>query len=268
MTTTPISATKIEVPHREIAYTVSLVMHGNPATHALMVPPAFPSPWRSNQQDTVYLANWHLSELKAGRFRTPADCLTRDPAVALSTGRALVHDGMTVVLSFEDGNDSWASWPLLEQERFRRELAILWPTLKVAAWVPQAMNLLDSKDIATAAARTREIREGTLNFDLIAAQMYYHPGDEGNGLMSSKQYRVLRAWEKSLAPGKKLIAVVNPFVEHQGYRICTPEQYGLQVNAARLVNSVVEINHWGDILNTFELKLFTDAALPLLRSVH
>jgi len=230
-----------------------------------------PAPWGENHATTVFMSNWWRDN-----FVTPASCITYDKAESLRTGKIYIprDKPYRLVMNFEDSRDSWAAWPFEEMERYRDEIKKAYPHLTISAYVAQAYNLLsDSSKFAV--SRIEMLRKFASKFDEISPSLYYHETDDvtvdwskapGEAVLSMlPQWRVMRVWERSIAPGKPLSPCVWWFVTHRGYKIVTRDQFWkLQVGAARSSPQAKSVILWGNVASLGEQRIFDAGARPVI----
>lgn len=259
----PVSAKKIP-PIRPRSYETSIGLQNGARIDPI------PSPWGLNHATTTFLSNWWRDN-----FTDPVSCFTHDRAESLRTGKVYIPGDQKyrVVLNFEDGRDSWATWPFEEMERYRAAIKERFPLLTVSAYVAQGYNLLSDSSRA-AISRIEMLRKFSAPFDEITPSLYFHDGDDApvdwakvrdQDLSACPQYRLMRVWERSIAPGKALSPAVWWFVSHKGYKTVTRDQFWkLMVGAAISSAKVSSIILWGNVRDTAEQRIFDAAARPII----
>lgn len=222
-----------------------------------------------NQLTTAFLSNWHRAS-----FPSFKECLTYDQAIAARTGKILIPTTgpYRIVIDFEDDKDSWAEWQFREMERCRSEIKAAYPHLTVSAYVPQGYLMLDENS-PLMPARADMLTEFAKPFDEISPCLYFHDGDDLTPVTASpkaqprpyKQFRTMAAWAKYLATGKPLSPCVWWFVEHNGYQLCTHDQFWkVQVAGALSVPNTRAVILWGDLASPAEMRIFDAGARPIL----
>lgn len=229
-----------------------------------------PAPWGFNHAATTFVSNWWRDN-----FTDPVSCFTHDRAESLRTGKVYIprDQKYRVVLNFEDARDSWASWPFEEMERYRAAIKDRFPYLTLSAYVAQGYNLLSDSSRA-AISRIDMLRKFSEPFDEITPSLYFHEGDDlpvnwskvrDQDLSACPQYRLMRVWERSIAPGKPLSPAVWWFVSHKGYKAVTRDQFWkLQVGAALSSAKLSSVILWGNVRDTAEQRIFDAAARPVI----
>lgn len=254
----------------------TLALHVAINAQAGAVVPALPAPWGPNLHTTAFMSNWHMNAFASG-----VDAVTTDPEEATRTGRVLITNEpgrqCRIVMDFEDFRNSWARWPWLKMEEFRRSIKERYPHVLMSVYASQAFFLLRSAGMTHYRDDVVFLMQAVAPFDEVSPPMYVHQGDDaevdwsaGNAtlvaqLRRTAQFRTMRMWADRLASGKPIVPLLWVRLAGSGLRPVSRDQlWKLQLGAAMSIATVRDVVLWDNLANVFEQRLFEREALPLL----